>query len=181
MLVGVVAVLAGVGAIVAFGGSSGNRDGPPPPGPPGTQAFDGLSRKHTDDSVAYPLTPPVGGDHSKSWQNCGLYRQPVPPERAVHSMEHGAVWITYRPDLDDLDISRLTALTRRDYVLVSVSPVTDSPSPVVATAWGRQLHLGSAQDPRLDAFVEDFRRGPQTPEPGAPCTGGAGKPEQSGS
>ncbi|MPZ29305.1 MAG: DUF3105 domain-containing protein, partial [Micromonosporaceae bacterium] len=49
-------------------------------------------------------------------------------------------------------------------------------APVVASAWGKQLPLDSADDPRLKEFVRTFAQGPQTPEPGAPCTGGAGEP-----
>jgi len=85
-------------------------------------------------------------------------------------MQHGAVWITYRPGLGEADVNRLRELAT-GYVLVS--PFDGLPSPVVASAWGRQLRLDSAQDPRLGAFIDAFRRGPQTPEPGAPCTGGA--------
>ncbi len=42
----------------------------------------------------------------------------------------------------------------------------------MASAWGVQLALGSTEDPRLPAFVARYSQGPQTPEPGAPCTGG---------
>ena len=108
------------------------------------------------------------------WQNCGFYSQPIPSERAVHSMEHGAAWITFRPDLDDADVRRLRDLAG---VYVLVSPFENLPNPVVANAWGRQLRLDSVSDPRLESFIRAFRQGPQTPEPGARCTGGAGTPD----
>jgi hypothetical protein len=53
----------------------------------------------------------------------------------------------------------------------------DLPSPVVASAWGKQLRLDGAGDPRLERFVSAFQQGPQTPEPGAACTGGVGEPK----
>ena len=46
----------------------------------------------------------------------------------------------------------------------------DLPSPVVLSAWGRQLGVDSAADPAVAAFVRAFSQGPQTPEPGAPRT-----------
>ena len=61
------------------------------------------------------------------------------------------------------------------YVLVS--PYPDLPAPVVASAWGKQLRLDSADDPRLDEFVRAFRLGRQAPERGGPCDGGLGQPE----
>jgi hypothetical protein len=90
-------------------------------------------------------------------------------------MEHGAVWITYQPNLpaDQVDILRKAA--QQSYVLVS--PYPGLPSPVVASAWSNQLKLDSASDPKLDQFVRYFRQGPQTPEPGAPCTGGTSATE----
>jgi hypothetical protein len=135
-----------------------------------------LSRSHTGEPVSYPQTPPVGGPHNPVWQNCGFYSEPVRNENAVHSMEHGAVWITYRPDLPGGQVETLRDLAQgRNYVLVS--PYPGLPSPVVASAWGKQLQLDSADDPRLEQFVSAYSQGPQTPEPGATCSGGVGSPE----
>jgi hypothetical protein len=113
------------------------------------------------------------------WQTCGLYDKPIRDENAVHSLEHGAVWITYLPNLPNLpqdEIERLRDLTEsNDYVLVS--PYPDLDSPVVASAWGKQLALESAEDPALERFIQVYVQGPQTPEPGAPCSGGVGRPQ----
>src|SRR5690606_15236745 len=120
-------------------------------------------------------TPPVGGPHNPLWQNCGIYAEPVPSEQAVHSMEHGAVWLTYRPDLAEADVAQLLELVAgKSHALLS--PFPDLPAPVIASAWGVQLKVESASDPRLAQFVEQFHSGPQTPEPGAPCYGGVGTP-----
>jgi hypothetical protein len=89
----------------------------------------------------------------------------------VHSLEHGAVWISYRPDLPAEQVRALTDLAKdRAYVLLSPNP--RQAAPVDATAWGTQLALDTAGDPRLPAFVAKYTKGPQAPEPGASCTGG---------
>jgi hypothetical protein len=126
-----------------------------------------LTRNHVSSSVAYPQIPPVGGDHAPHLQTCGAYDQPIANELGVHSMEHGAVWITYRPDLPAAQVDLLRHQARQTYVLVS--PYPGLPSPVVASAWGLQLKLDSASDNRLGQFLDAFRQGPQTPEPGATC------------
>ncbi len=156
-----------------------------------------LSRDHDDQAaLTYEQAPPVGGIHRTSWQNCGIYSEPIPNEFAVHSLEHGAVWITYRPDLPAADVEELRNLaTGRSHVLVS--PYPDLPAPIVASAWGAQLKIeggttsglgrvidtvlgrsgrGTARDSRLALFVERYERGRQTPEPGASCRGGNGTP-----
>jgi len=121
------------------------------------------------------LLPPVGGDHDPTPQNCGFYDQPVRDENAVHSLEHGAVWLTYRTDLDARDVARIKEIAQgTPYVLAS--PYEDLAAPVVATAWGVQLELQDTSDERLDAFLARYVQGEQTPEPGAPCSGGVGTP-----
>jgi hypothetical protein len=122
---------------------------------------------HREGPIDYPQTPPVGGLHNPLWVTCGYYDQPVPTERAVHSLEHGAIWITFRSDVPAADVEQLAALARsRKDVLVS--PWADGlPSPVVVTGWGRQLRLESVADPRLMQFVTQYAN--QGPEINAPC------------
>ncbi len=134
----------------------------------GVQEFPNLSVNHANGNVDYPQTPPVGGPHNPTWLSCGVYFEPVPDENAVHSMEHGAVWITYNPDLPADEVQRLAEITEQsDYRLLS--PYPNLPSPIVVSAWGFQLHLQSADDPRLMQFIQQYESGPTTPERGASC------------
>ncbi len=145
--------------------------------PPGeVQTYDvGPAGDHTQGDVDYAQTPPAGGAHNDVWQNCGFYDEPITDEVAVHSLEHGAVWITYTPDIPQDELERLRDLSEgNSYVLVS--PYPDQGSPIVATAWGKQLSLESAEDSNLERFINAYSQGPQTPEPGAPCSGGVGDP-----
>jgi hypothetical protein len=141
----------------------------------GVESFGGLSRDHVEEPVTYEQTPPVGGPHSATPLTCGIYTDQVPNENAVHSLEHGAVWITHLPDLDDDELQRLheTVLQRgpQDRSHLLLSPYDGQPEPIMVTAWGRQLILDSADDPRLDEFIDTFVRGRQSPEPGSPCVG----------
>ena len=139
------------------------------------KTYTGLTQNHVQGKVTYKQTPPVGGDHNPVWLNCGIYTSPVPNENAVHDLEHGAVWITYRPDLAKADIEKLTDIARGQTYL-DLSPYPGLPAPVVVSAWGKQLYLTGASDPRLPAFIKKYKQGEQTPEPGAACTGGTGTP-----
>jgi hypothetical protein len=143
--------------------------------PEGVETIEIENREHVEESVDYEQNPPAGGEHSPVWQNCGVYPEPINSENAIHSLEHGAVWITYRPDLTEKQVQQLQDLAGGEsYVLLS--PMEDLPSPVVASAWGKQLRLDDASGSRLEQFVSAFQQGPQTPEPGAACTGGVGEP-----
>jgi hypothetical protein len=174
IIIGLIAAvfLAGFAALVIVDARQKAASGPPGEvqnidvGPPG---------QHTERDVDYAQTPPAGGWHSGVWQNCGFYAEPIRDENAVHSLEHGAVWITYSPDIPQDEVELLHDLAQsQTYVLVS--PYEGLPSPVVASAWGKQLTLESAEDPDLERFIRAYRQGPQTPEPGAACTGGVGEP-----
>lgn len=167
MVIGVAAALA---ILVLLGILLISRNGDDGGGGPiaGLVTFQGKSKKHVTTPVEYPEVPPVGGDHSPIPQTCGAYDQPVPNEQAVHSIEHGAVWITYRPDLPREQVERLQDLAGSH---VLVSPYPGLPAPVVATAWERQVRLESASDPRLKRFISQFRQGPQAPEATASCRG----------
>jgi hypothetical protein len=139
--------------------------------PEGTLSFAYAGAQHSDEPVDYAENPPVGGVHNPTWQNCGYYAAPIPNETAVHSLEHGAVWITYQPDLPQAQIDTLRALAEsQTYILLS--PMEGIPTPVVASAWNRQIQLESADDPRLEQFIRQFRLSPEAPEPGAACAGG---------
>lgn len=133
-----------------------------------------IANQH-DASVQYEFAglPPTGGVHNPQWQNCGIYEEPVAAEYAIHSMEHGAVWLTYHPDLPADQVATLQELVRGQSYLI-LSPYPDQASQVVLTAWDVQLQVDSANDERVEAFVDKYRRtrGPES----AACSGGVGNP-----
>lgn len=141
----------------------------------GVDTFDGLSQDHVSATeVDYPLEPPVGGEHNQQWQACGLYTVPVPSERVVHSMEHGAVWIAHQASLTASDFGGLAEQVQGETHLL-LAPYPALTSPVVLSAWGAQLRLDDPTDPRIASFIDTYvRRGP---EAGTPCSqGGVGSP-----
>jgi hypothetical protein len=175
----VLAIAGGITAIVLVEGGkkdSTTASGSTVPGDlTGVKTYKGLTQNHVQGKVNYKQTPPVGGDHNPVWLNCGIYTSPVANENAVHDMEHGAVWITYLPTLSKADIKTLTDIAKGQTYL-DLSPYPGLPAPVVVSAWGKQLVLTGADDPRLPQFIKKYKQGPQTPEPGAACTGGTGTP-----
>lgn len=135
----------------------------------GTETFEVESASHTTDTVEYPQNPPAGGPHDPSWQKCAVYDAPVRNENAVHAQEHGAVWITYQPDLAENDRETLAGLAV-DQPYLLISPYPELEDPVVASAWGAQLRLDDVSDPRLQAFIERYAG--NGPERGATCDSG---------
>lgn len=132
-----------------------------------------LTQNHVTKTVDYPMEPPVGGDHNPVWQNCDgdVYGKAIKSENAVHSLEHGAVWVTYNDKASDADVKALSEKVKETpYTLMS--PVEDQKDPIMLSAWGHQRTVTGATDPNVDTFFESYVQGEQTPEPGAACTGG---------
>jgi hypothetical protein len=128
--------------------------------------------QHVTTTVAYTENPPVGGEHDPEWADCTgtVYEQDIRHENAVHSMEHGAVWITYDADaISDEDLSTLEDLVDGRSGMM-LSPYAGQSSPISLQSWGHQLSVDSASDERVEQYVDfmlfnsDF-----TPEPGASC------------
>ena len=128
---------------------------------------------HVEGEIDYDGHP-AGGAHSEVWLNCGVYTEPVPEENAVHSLEHGAVWITYAADDATIDVDHLNGYGGRNKVIVS--PVADQAPPVLVTAWAHQMEADTADDPRITQFIVEFAGAASAPEPGGRCTGGVGQP-----
>ncbi|MFI6081013.1 DUF3105 domain-containing protein [Streptomyces sp. NPDC051217] len=175
----VVAALVGFGAFVLNKESDEKKEQEQAAAEPvkGEKSWDAekLGRDHVAEAVKYPQTPPVGGNHNQAWMNCAgdVYKEPVPDVNAVHSLEHGAVWVTYNDKAPEADVKALgDKVGKTQYSLMS--PVKEQAGAIMLTAWGKQVTVDSAKDPRVDQFFTKYVQGPQTPEPGAACTGGIG-------
>ncbi|MFE3105953.1 DUF3105 domain-containing protein [Nocardia tengchongensis] len=122
--------------------------------------------------VAYDQAPPFGGPHDGSWAACTgvVYPTAIRTENAVHSLEHGAVWITYNPDkVDKAGVDALAAKVKgKPYSLMSPYPGLDSP--ISLQSWGHQLKLNSTDDKRITQFITALRLNQYAyPEVGADC------------
>lgn len=134
----------------------------------------GQERNHVTTPVTYPglsAAPPDGGNHNPVPQSCAVYTAQIPNENAVHSLEHGAVWVTYNPTTASAaDVAALKAkVDGNPYRMLS--PYPGLKSKVSLQAWGEQLFVSSVTDKRVDQFLNTFTAGPQAPEPGSACSG----------
>jgi hypothetical protein len=140
----------------------------------GLHTTKGLGRKHVEGPVSYPdqsSTPPVGGNHNQVPESCQVYTAPIANEHAVHSLEHGAVWVTYNPTtLSAADVATLKAKVGVDPYRM-MSPYPGLKSPISLQAWGQQVFISKVGDKRITRFLDLFTQGPQDLEKGAACQG----------
>jgi hypothetical protein len=137
----------------------------------GVQTYDySAGQEHVYDAVTYPESPPVGGAHDYTWADCTgtVYDVDIRHENAVHSLEHGAVWITYDPArVSAGDVATLTTLVEGESGRM-LSPYAGLDSPISVQAWNHQLKVDDAGDKRIKQFA-DLMTYAANLEPGASC------------
>jgi hypothetical protein len=140
----------------------------------GVQTYEYEAGTHTADPVDYAESPPVGGAHAgvPEWADCTgtVYDVDIRHENAVHSLEHGAVWITYNPDeVSDAGIATLSKLVDGESGRM-LSPYEGQDTPVSVQSWNHQLKVQSVDDPRIKQYADFFTyNADYYPEPGASC------------
>ncbi|MBU2661938.1 DUF3105 domain-containing protein [Actinoplanes bogorensis] len=130
------------------------------------------ARDHKEGTQTYVTSPPVGGAHNSVWQNCmgDVYAQPIANEHAVHSLEHGAVWVTYKQGLAADQVAVLQKKVEgQDYMFMS--PYAGLDKNVSVQVWGYQYKTDDVNDSKIDDFIKDARLNASM-EPGAACSSG---------
>lgn len=149
----------------------------------GLQHYTGLSNTVAASAVKYSVDPPAGGAYSSTLLNCGIYTTQQTTASAVHDLANGAVWITYGAHTPGTEINLLKNKIRTEglyngNVWADLTPYPGlSADEIIASAWGYQVKVTNASDPRLDKFLKRFTHGSQTPNPQGSCSGGTGKPQ----
>jgi hypothetical protein len=134
------------------------------------------NHNHVTGNITYDTTPPTGGNHSPYWADCGgtVYPNAIANENAVHMLEHGAVWITYKPGLAADQVATLAKIvtdSKSTGGRMAMSPYPDLKTNISLQAWDYQLFVDSADDPRINQFIQALRFNPKTtPESGATCS-----------
>jgi hypothetical protein len=174
-------------AVLGHKGSGGDSKNPyTQPEIAAAKQINGVSYKpepdhtHVDSAVKYDTAPPIGGDHSQIWADCtgSVYPNAIANENAVHMLEHGAVWITYKPGLPAAQVTTLTKLVN-GVDRMAMSPYPGLKTNISLQAWNYQLFVNSAKDKRIDQFIEALRANPKTTPENASCTGSGFKASQS--
>lgn len=117
-------------------------------------------RNHVSNAT-YNTPTPTSGPHNPSSPRCGFVSQGLPPDLAVHALEHGAVVVWYRPDIDaEVQARALVQLQEWDSHWI-LSPNPGIEEPFVATAWNRLMVFDEPGE-GLAEFVDTYRsRGPE--------------------
>lgn len=126
----------------------------------GTQHAE-LGKNHVSPStkVDYNSNPPSSGDHYQSPAPKGAYEQGIPDGTAIHNLEHGYIWIAYRPDLPSDQVQKLKGLFSSPFSdpkftpsKAIVTPRPNNPAPISVVSWRWTMNLDTFDENKLTQF-----------------------------
>lgn len=134
---------------------------------PGT-AQDNLGGGHVASKQYGADQPPTSGDHSSTvpW---GVNKEVVLDANVLHNLEHGGVYISYRPDLPKDQVAKIENLfsvpSSRDTfnpAKAVVAPRLENKAPIVISSWNRSKELTTFDESILyDYYVRNLNHSPE--------------------
>ncbi len=129
---------------------------------------------HQEGDLSYESTPAVSGTHDPQPGVCGVFAESIPDETQVHMLEHGAVGIQYKPDLNPEQIKQIEELVTREGDFVFSAPYEGMETPIAVSSWSRLMRLDTLDIEAIQEYVDEF--GGQPPETGGTCPAQADDP-----
>lgn len=132
-------------------------------------AHEDHGREHVETKTYGGEEPPTSGDHANAlpW---GVYQDEVDDVNTIHNLEHGGVYISYRPDVPPEHIERIKALFFEPYVKkdfkptkVVMAPRAKNKAPIIISSW---LRSQSFEQYNEQAMIEYYKSNAgKSPEP----------------
>ena len=118
------------------------------------QEFTSQGTEHisTPGLFSYNSNPPTSGPHYSKAPAWGFYPEPIDDESALHAVEHGGVWVSYK-DLNQNEIDQLKEFVDANSQSVIVTPRAENNSRVAAVAWTKLVEFESVDVDALQKFL----------------------------
>ncbi len=160
-----------VGLIMWFAISQDNKNAPYKAGnnsqklDPVGQVFENQGQTHIKVGESHPpynSNPGTSGWHYARPADWGIYDKPLVDEQAVHNLEHGGTWISYK-DVDGETKANLEKIAKANSGSVIMSPRDADDSKIVLASWTRLEKLDSYDEAKILDFIS--RNKNKSPEP----------------
>lgn len=143
---------------------------PQAPLPGVSYANQGQDHVPLDHKDTYNSNPPTSGPHYQSPGNWGMYDYESNDKIFIHNLEHGGIWISYKPSVSKEVVAELNDFVKSfgGSKLVA-SPRSANDTDVAIAAWTRLYtfnisggHLSAQQKKDLETFYVRLKnRGPE--------------------
>ncbi|PVD31266.1 hypothetical protein C0Q70_06678 [Pomacea canaliculata] len=108
------------------------------------------------DPIVYSEAIPTSGAHRPLWPRYGEYDY-VPPQRWLHSLEHGGIVFLYHPCADAKQVEQLREIAKGCLYKHIITPNKNLSldTPYAALAWGCKLLMSSVVPSRVVTFIKE--------------------------
>jgi len=145
-------------AAVYFGKSTpGSGEGP-------GESFASQGQDHVKlgTPFSYNSNPPSSGPHYESQANWGIYDYEVLDQIFLHNLEHGGIWIAYRPSISSGALEDLKALVKElSGRKIVMAPRAANDADVALVSWTRVAKFdlgGGGLTPEQKELIRSFHR-----------------------
>lgn len=118
-------------------------------------------REHIPEGTSHPVytsNPPTSGPHYAQPAQAGIYDSELEDERVIHNLEHGHVWISYKPSSASAElISNLKKVVDENSRMVILSPREANDSLIALASWTRLLKLDYFDNDKIVDFIKTNR------------------------
>jgi len=123
--------------------------------------IEGRDHVPSSENVSYKTNPPTSGDHLAEAKTWGVYDEEIDNKAAVHGLEHGGIWITYK-DINDDEIQTLKEIGNSNSQSVIVSPRLENEDKIVVASWGKMMKLETIDKALIQKYIDTYKN--QSPE-----------------
>ena len=140
--------VAGVTVLIGLIGYYATRPQEPLPG----VSYPSQGQEHVplDHKDTYNSNPPTSGSHYASPANWGVYDYEVADKIFIHNLEHGGIWISYKPSIPAPVVNDLKKIVDKfGKSKLVMAPRAADDTDIAIAAWGRLLKLNLATSTAL--------------------------------
>lgn len=154
----IVVVLVGAGVSIYYAKRAPGRDL--------GQFFPDQGRDHValGTPFSYNSNPPTSGPHFASAEEWGVYDKEIPDQVLIHNLEHGGIWIAYKPGIDAEVAKKLEGIAKEYGRKVIMTPRQANDSDIAVAAWTQldKFSAGEFSEERVRDFIKAYRnKGPE--------------------
>lgn len=127
-----------------------------------TQTYEDIGREHIGLHDALPReynsNPPSSGAHYASPANWQIYDYEVNDKIFIHNLEHGGIWIAYKPSLSSNVVSELTAIIKMfGGSKIVMAPRSGNDSDVALLSWAHVYKFDVSDGHLSDQQKKDIK------------------------
>jgi len=112
----------------------------------------------------YNSNPPTSGWHHAQPVEWGIYREEITDEILIHNLEHGGIWISYKPSIPQEMKQKLEGFSKKWGRKIIVAPRSANDTDIALAAWSRldKFSVAEYSDDRVERFIKAYRnKGPE--------------------